>query len=95
MVSTFIAAIVAGCIVGPLARLILPGRQNLSVIMTIVLGAVGALLGVFIGSLLFDYEGGLLNPLGLLLGVIGALIVVLGYGAITGGRGTSDRSVGR
>jgi uncharacterized membrane protein YeaQ/YmgE (transglycosylase-associated protein family) len=88
MISTIIAALVAGLIVGPLARLILPGRQNISIPMTVLLGALGALLGSFLGSLIFDYEGGLLNFWGIVLGVIGALIVVLAYGAITGRSGT-------
>lgn len=83
MFSTFIAALVAGCIVGPLARLILPGKQNLSIPMTVLLGAVGSLLGTALGSLFFNYEGGQLNPLGLILGIIGSIIVVLGYGALT------------
>ena len=94
MFSTIIAALVAGLIVGPLARLVLPGKQNLSVPMTILLGAVGALLGVFLGSLLFNYGGGPLNFWGLILGVIGAIIVVLAYGAITG-RDTTHERVGR
>lgn len=94
MIGTIIAALVAGLIVGPLARLILPGRQNLSIPMTILLGAVGSLLGVFLGSLVFDYEGGPLNFWGIILGVIGAIIVVLAYGAITG-RDTTHNRVGR
>ncbi|WP_131105416.1 GlsB/YeaQ/YmgE family stress response membrane protein [Ornithinimicrobium sufpigmenti] len=91
MIGTIIAALVAGLIVGPLARLILPGRQNLSVGMTVLLGAVGSLLGVFLGSLFFDYEGGPLNFWGLLFGIGGALIVVLAYGAITGNKGSQGR----
>lgn len=94
MIGTIIAALVAGLIVGPLARLILPGRQNLSVGMTVLLGAVGSLLGVFLGSLFFDYEGGPLNFWGLILGIIGALIVVVAYGAISGNKG-ADRRVTR
>lgn len=89
MFGTIIAALVAGLIVGPLARLILPGKQNISVPMTILLGAVGALLGSWLGSLFLDYEGGLLNFGGLVLGIIGALIVVVIYGAVTGRK---DRS---
>ena len=91
MLSTIIAALVAGLIVGPLARLILPGKQNISVPMTILLGAVGALLGSGLGSFIFDYEGGLLNFWGLILGVVGAIIVVLIYGAITGRDSTHAR----
>lgn len=92
--GTFIAAVIAGLIVGPLARLILPGRQNLSLVMTVVLGALGSLLGVFLGSLVFDYEGGPLNFWGLLFGIGGAIIVVLAYGAISGSK-DSDRRVTR
>ena len=84
MLWTIIVALLAGCIVGPLARLILPGDQNLSVIMTIVLGAVGSLLGSLLGSLIFDYSGGAFNFWGLILGIIGAIIVIVAYNAITG-----------
>lgn len=85
MLTTILVALLAGCIVGPLARLILPGDQNLSVLMTILLGAVGSLLGVFLGSLIFDYEGGAFNFWGLILGIIGAIIVIVVYGAVTKG----------
>jgi len=43
--QTILLALVAGIIIGPLARLMLPGRQNISLVMTVVLGAVGALAG--------------------------------------------------
>ena len=39
---TIIGALLAGIIIGPLARLVLPGRQNISMGMTILVGAVGA-----------------------------------------------------
>lgn len=42
--------LLAGVIIGPLARLILPGRQNISLVMTIVVGAVGAILGGLIAG---------------------------------------------
>lgn len=85
MITTILVALLAGCIVGPLARLILPGDQNLSVLMTILLGAVGSLLGVFLGSVFFDYGGGALNFWGLILGIIGAIIAIVVYGAVTKG----------
>ena len=43
--GTIIAALLAGIIIGPLARLVLPGRQNISMGMTILIGAFGALAG--------------------------------------------------
>jgi len=43
--QTILLALLAGIIIGPLARLVMPGRQNISLLMTIILGAVGALAG--------------------------------------------------
>ncbi len=37
--------LLAGIIIGPLARLVLPGKQDISLPMTIVVGAVGAIIG--------------------------------------------------
>jgi uncharacterized membrane protein YeaQ/YmgE (transglycosylase-associated protein family) len=45
MIGTIVGAIFVGLIVGALARLILPGRQNIGVIMTILLGALGSFIG--------------------------------------------------
>lgn len=45
MIGTIIGALFAGIIIGPLARLVLPGKQNISLGMTILVGAVGALIG--------------------------------------------------
>lgn len=44
-VSTLIGAIVIGAIIGPLARLVLPGRQDIGFLATVLLGATGALVG--------------------------------------------------
>lgn len=47
-----IGALFAGIIIGPLARLVVPGKQDISIPMTILIGAVGALIGGFIAELL-------------------------------------------
>jgi uncharacterized membrane protein YeaQ/YmgE (transglycosylase-associated protein family) len=47
-VTGFISAIVIGAIIGVLARLILPGKQNIPIWLTIVVGIVAALLGTFL-----------------------------------------------
>lgn len=54
MVSTILFALLAGIIIGPLARLVMPGKQDVSLVMTIVLGAVGAL----VGGLIYSWLGG-------------------------------------
>lgn len=45
MLELIIGAVLWGIIIGPLARLVLPGEQNISIGMTILLGALGALVG--------------------------------------------------
>jgi len=45
-----ITAIIIGAVIGVLGRLLLPGRQNISMLLTIVVGIVAALLGSFIAG---------------------------------------------
>src|SRR3954447_25799688 len=47
VIGTIIGAIVVGLIVGVLARLVMPGKQNIGVIMTVLLGAIGSFLGTW------------------------------------------------
>ena len=49
----FLAFLILGLIAGAIAKAILPGRQGGGIIITLILGVVGALLGGFIGSALF------------------------------------------
>lgn len=84
MIATIIVALIVGCIVGPLARLILPGRQNISLPATIGLGAVGSLVGSFVGANFLGTEGSQFSFWGLILGTVFAIIAVVAYLAITG-----------
>lgn len=45
MIGTIISALVVGLIIGVLARLVMPGKQDIGILMTIALGAVGSLIG--------------------------------------------------
>ena len=88
MLWTIISAVVAGLIIGALARLILPGKQNIGVIMTIALGVVGSLVGAWIAYELFNYtDVSLWRPVPFLIGLVVAIILVALYVAITGRRG--------
>lgn len=76
-----------GLIAGAIAKAILPGRQGGGWVITLVLGVVGALLGGWIGSLIFG--GGLGEFFDLrtwLLAILGAIVVLLIYGAVAGRR---------
>jgi uncharacterized membrane protein YeaQ/YmgE (transglycosylase-associated protein family) len=50
VLGTIIGALLAGIIIGPLARLAMPGKQGISLGMTILVGAIGALVGGFIAQ---------------------------------------------
>ena len=50
MLGLIVSIIVVGLIAGALARLIVPGRQDLSIPMTIALGIVGSFIGGFLGT---------------------------------------------
>jgi uncharacterized membrane protein YeaQ/YmgE (transglycosylase-associated protein family) len=79
--------IVLGLVAGAIAKAILPGRQGGGWVITLVLGVVGAILGGWIGSLIFG--GGLGDFFDLrtwLLAILGSIIVLLIYGAIAGRR---------
>jgi uncharacterized membrane protein YeaQ/YmgE (transglycosylase-associated protein family) len=71
-----IGFLVAGLIIGALARLIKPGRQNLSLLMTLLLGIVGSIIGGVLASLIGTGSIGELNVLGFLFAVIAAVLLV-------------------
>jgi len=48
MISAIISAIVVGAIIGALGRLVVRGKQNISMVATILIGIIAALLGTFI-----------------------------------------------
>ena len=79
--------IVVGLIIGALARLIKPGRQHLSVVMTLVLGVVGAVIGGLIGHL-FNKNTGIfeLNVVGFIIAVIAAVLLIGVAEGVSGGK---------
>jgi uncharacterized membrane protein YeaQ/YmgE (transglycosylase-associated protein family) len=73
--------ILFGLIVGIVAKLIMPGPDPGGMIVTIFLGIVGALIGGFIGRMLGWYGEG--DPVGFIMAVIGAIVVLFGYRKIS------------
>jgi uncharacterized membrane protein YeaQ/YmgE (transglycosylase-associated protein family) len=71
-----IGFLIAGLIIGALARLIKPGKQNLSLIMTLLLGIAGAVIGGIVASLLGTGSVGELNVLGFIVAVIAAVLLI-------------------
>ena len=79
--------IVVGLIIGALARLIKPGRQRLSILMTLVLGVVGAIIGGLIGHL-FNKNTSIfeLNVVGFLIAVVAAVLLIGVAEGVSGGK---------
>jgi uncharacterized membrane protein YeaQ/YmgE (transglycosylase-associated protein family) len=79
--------IVIGIVAGYLARLLVPGRDPMSFLQTILLGIVGSFVGGFLGYLLFDadVDDGALQASGVVGSILGAIVVLLLYNALTGG----------
>lgn len=81
---TIIVALLAGVIIGPLARLVIPGRQNITPIATILAGAVGALVGGILANLLGVGDTKGIDWIQLALQVGAGALAVVGYMQISG-----------
>lgn len=78
-ISGVISWIIFGLIVGAIARLLMPGRQNMGWVMTIILGVVGSFAGGALSTVLFAPAEGFVRPSGWIMSIIGALIVLFIY----------------
>jgi uncharacterized membrane protein YeaQ/YmgE (transglycosylase-associated protein family) len=68
--------IVIGFVAGIIARSVLPGRQQMGIAATTILGMVGSLVGGIIGSLFSRESITAIHPSGVVLSIIGAIIVL-------------------
>lgn len=78
--------IVAGLIIGALARLIKPGKQNLSVLATLGLGLVGSIIGGVIADRFNKGTIWELNFWGFVLAVVASVLLIGVAESVTGGR---------
>jgi uncharacterized membrane protein YeaQ/YmgE (transglycosylase-associated protein family) len=83
MIFTILGWIVFGLVVGFIARAVVPGKDDIGILRTIVLGVVGSVLGGFVFGLL---TGGLrgFHASGWIGSIIGAVIVLVIYNQVTG-----------
>jgi uncharacterized membrane protein YeaQ/YmgE (transglycosylase-associated protein family) len=82
-VTGIITAIVIGLVIGVLGRLVVPGRQNIALWLTMLIGVVAALLGTFVASALNVANTGGVDWIELALQVGFAAIGVTAYSAVT------------
>jgi len=80
MIWNIISFLILGLIAGAIARLLVPGRDEMSLLMTAVVGIIGSFIGGFLGYLIGHDKGeGGLQTSCIIGSVIGAIIVLLLY----------------
>lgn len=82
--SSWLWIILVGFVVGVLARLIKPGKQDIGIILTVVLGIVGALLAGWVGRMLGWYAQG--EKVGFIASLAGAVVILFVAEAVNGKR---------
>ena len=87
---TIIGLLLIGIVAGFLARLIVPGKDPMGVVATVVLGVVGAFVGGFLAKALFNDDS-----VGWFGATVGAVIVLLVWNAVVGNRRKGLRGMGR
>ncbi|OBI17277.1 MULTISPECIES: GlsB/YeaQ/YmgE family stress response membrane protein [unclassified Mycobacterium] len=87
MIGSIILAIIVGAVIGLVARLVMPGKQNIGMIMTVVLGAVGGLIGSAVAAQ-FGYHNanGGIAWIPFFVGVAAAVVLIAIWEAVTGRR---------
>jgi uncharacterized membrane protein YeaQ/YmgE (transglycosylase-associated protein family) len=84
-----IGVIIAGAIIGALARLVMPGRQGISILVTIILGILGVLIGYYLAAALgVDATSGI-DWIRWIVSIIVAVVLIMVYGAVTGRKNTA------
>jgi len=85
MIGTIIGAIIVGAIIGAVARLVLPGKQSISVVVTVILGILGSLIGSWLVYTIGDYSNanGGFQIIPFIAGVVVAALLIVGYGMAT------------
>ena len=81
----WIVAIIIGFVVGLIARALKPGNDKMGLIMTTVIGVLGALLATFLGQRMGWYAEG--ETAGFIASVIGAIVLLIPYALLTKNRG--------
>jgi uncharacterized membrane protein YeaQ/YmgE (transglycosylase-associated protein family) len=85
--------LLVGLVAGAVARLVVPGRDPMGILGTLVLGLVGSIVGGLLGVLLTDRTMDEFTAAGLLGSILGAIVALIVYrmiqphGRLTGRRG--------
>ena len=77
MLTYIIVLIIIGLIAGALARLLVPGRDRMGILATILLGIVGSFVGGFLWNLIEYHHLTPIHSVGIIGSIIGAIIVLI------------------
>jgi uncharacterized membrane protein YeaQ/YmgE (transglycosylase-associated protein family) len=72
-----IVYIVAGLVIGVIARVLLPGRQEMSIVLTIVIGVIAAVLGGLLWELIFPDNDGIAWIGSVIVGIVLVYLFVM------------------
>lgn len=87
MVLTIVWFLIIGLIAGLLARALVPGKDAMGILPTLVLGVIGSFVGGALAALFTDRELLDFNTSGILLSIVGAIVALLIYNRIAAARG--------
>lgn len=83
VIGSIISWAIFGLIVGAIARLLMPGRQPLGIVWTMVLGVVGSLAGGMLSWLFVGMPDRGMQPAGWIMSILGAVVMLWLYAALT------------
>lgn len=87
MIGSIILAIVVGALIGLIARLLMPGKQDIGMIMTIALGALGGLIGSWVaGKFGYHNVNGGFAWVPFLIGIGAAIVLIAIWETVRGRR---------
>ena len=75
--------IVFGLIVGAVARFVMPGRQNMGLFKTILLGVAGSFAGGVVSAIIFGGIEAGVRPSGWIMSIVGAILVLFLYSRLS------------
>jgi uncharacterized membrane protein YeaQ/YmgE (transglycosylase-associated protein family) len=87
MIESIILALLLGAVIGLVARLIMPGRQDITMVPTVIIGALGGLIGSAVANQ-FGYHNanGGIAWVPLFIGVAAAIALIAIYESVMGRR---------
>jgi len=79
MLGTILGLLIIGLVAGFIARAVVPGRQSMSILQTILFGIAGSFVGGFLAHILFGSGDSLIQPASWIGSIIGAVLVLMVY----------------